>query len=568
MSKFSELGVSAPLIKSLDELGFENPTDIQEQALPILSKANVDFIGLAHTGTGKTAAFGLPLLDIIKTDVPAVQVLILAPTRELGQQIAAQLNDYGKYVRQLNVQVVYGGQPIQRQIKDLRRTPQILVATPGRLIDLLGRKAIKLNHVRYLVLDEADEMLNMGFKESIDKILSKTPADKYTWLFSATMSNDIRSIVKEYMNDPVEIKAESSGVINQNIKHHYIVTKSNDKLDTLKKMIDLVPEMAGVIFCRTKRDTRDLADELFEAGYPIDAIHGDLTQKQRDYVMRRFKEGKIKLITATDVVARGIDVKDLTHVIHYQLPDDLEYYTHRSGRTARAGKEGKSIALITKGEIRRIKSLEHTLKIDIQKLDETLTVVEESAEDRNISGTSKYGRDRKNDRERRGDRDRRSDRDRGGDRERRRDRSERSFDRPRERSERSSDGPRERSERNFDKPRERSERSFDKPRERSESFQGRVDKRSGDKKPFVKNRTPEPGRQRFFINIGKVDDVSKTELLQFLCNQARLTKDNVQKIEMFDKHSIFEVNHHTANTIPKFFKGMEIDGRALRVNED
>jgi ATP-dependent RNA helicase DeaD len=547
LSKFSELGVSAPLVRSLEELGFENPTTIQEKALPILSKANVDFIGLAHTGTGKTAAFGLPLLDTIQTNVPAIQALILAPTRELGQQIAAHLREYGKYVSQLNVQVVYGGQPIQRQIKDLRRVPQILVATPGRLIDLLGRKALKLNLVRYLVLDEADEMLNMGFKESIDKILSKTPADKYTWLFSATMSREIRSIVEDYMNDPKEVKIEAGAVINQNIKHHYIVTKRNDKLEILKNMIDSIPDLSGVIFCRTKLDTRDLADELLDAGYPIDAIHGDLTQKQRDWVMKRFKEGKIKLITATDVVARGIDVKDLTHVIHYQLPDDLDYYTHRSGRTARAGKEGASIAFISRGEEKKIRELERTLKINIQKLDEGLNVVEETAEEKrrsaSTSSRSEFGRDRsrKNDRERRGDGERRNDGGRRGDRDRR--------------SERTG----------------RPDRGFSNSREKEKAVEGsffnRIEKASKDKKLTPRNRIAEPGRQRFFINIGKVDDVSKNELMQFLCDQTRLTTNHVQKIEMFDRHSFFEVNHDAAAKIPKFFKGIEIDGRELRVNE-
>lgn len=549
MNKFSELGVSAPLLKSLEELGFEAPTTIQQKALPILYQANTDFIGLAHTGTGKTAAFGLPLLSIVQPDAPAIQALILAPTRELCQQIAVQIKQYGKYQKEVNIQTVYGGAPIQKQIKDLRRVPQILTATPGRLIDLLGRKALKLNQVRYLVLDEADEMLNMGFQESIDKILAKTPTDKYTWLFSATMSKDIRAIVDTYMKNPQEIRIEGGISINQNISHQYISTKRDQKLDLLKSLLDAHEEMSGVIFCRTKRDTQELADELNDAGYAIDAIHGDLTQKQRDWVMKRFKERKLKLITATDVVARGIDVKDLSHVIHYNLPDDLEYYTHRSGRTARAGKEGVSIALITKGEERRIREIEGKLKIKFQRVDEFFNPVETSEKEKA---------------------------------ERRRERPERRNERPERRN--------ERSERRNERPvRERAER---RSPERSES---RKPERAGNGRPervgpsgFNFNQTrPAPGMrkrigapakeysgekdasgQRFFINIGKVDSVSKSELLSFVVRQTKVAHDHVQKIEMFDKHSFFEIKHNMPSKITACFKGISIDGRALRVNED
>ena len=509
LNKFSELGVSVPLLRSLEELGFEAPTTIQQKALPILYQANTDFIGLAHTGTGKTAAFGLPLLSIVNPDAPAIQALILAPTRELCQQIAAQLRQYGKYQKQVGIQTVYGGAPIHKQIKDLKRIPQILTATPGRLIDLLGRKALRLNQVRYLVLDEADEMLNMGFKESIDKILAKTPANKYTWLFSATMSRDIRAIVDAYMKDPQEIRIEGGASINQNISHQYISTKKDQKLDLLKSLISGHEEMSGVIFCRTKRDTQELADQLNDAGYAIDAIHGDLTQRQRDWVMKRFKERKIKLIAATDVVARGIDVKDLSHVIHYNLPDDLEYYTHRSGRTARAGKQGVSIALATKAEEKRIREIEGKLKIKFQRVDERFNPVE---------GPEK--------------------------------------ERPAKRAE----------GRRPDKP------AWEKP-ERVRGGFGSNKLRPGMRKRTAVaareySREDEAASQRFFINIGKIDDVSKTELLAFLCRQTKVSQEQVRKIEMFDKHSFFEIKHKSPSKIAACFKGISIDGRALRVNED
>lgn len=353
----------------LDELGFETPTDIQAQSIPQLISGHKDFIGLAQTGTGKTAAFGLPLLEQINPSDDSTQGLILAPTRELGRQIAEQLAIFSKYMDKVNVLPVYGGAAISGQIKDLRKPQHIIIATPGRLIDLIGRKAIKLGNLRFLVLDEADEMLNMGFKEDIDEILNYTPEDKLTWLFSATMPPQIKKIVNKYMVEPVEVKVNTQNKVNKNIEHLYTVVRNRDKSEALKRFLDMDSEMRGVVFCRTRRDTQELAELLLQHNYKADALHGDLSQAQRDRVMSRFKNKSLQVLIATDVAARGIDVNDLTHVFHFTLPDDEEYYTHRSGRTARAGKKGASISFISNKESYRINRLEKALDIDFIKLE-------------------------------------------------------------------------------------------------------------------------------------------------------------------------------------------------------
>ena len=353
----------------LPELGFENPSPIQEQAIPLLNEKPQDFIGLAQTGTGKTAAFGLPLLDWINPDQKDTQALILAPTRELGQQIAGQLEIFAKYLPNIRIQSVYGGASIVVQMKDIkRRTPQIVIATPGRLLDLMRRKVLDLSTIRFVVLDEADEMLNMGFKEDLDDILAYTGDTKNTWLFSATMPKEIRHIVKSYMSKPVEVKVSTGNQVNENIEHQYAVVKSSDKFEGLKRVLDVEEGFRGVIFCRTRIKTQQLADDLNKSGYQSEALHGDLSQAQRDRVMKRFKDHSLQVLVATDVAARGIDVNDLTHVIHYALPDDPSYYTHRSGRTARAGKKGISLSLLTNRDMRKLDGLERSLKLKIDKI--------------------------------------------------------------------------------------------------------------------------------------------------------------------------------------------------------
>lgn len=367
MKNFEVLGLSQPLLNGLADMGFENPTEIQQQSIPILLQHDGDFIGLAQTGTGKTAAFGLPLLDNIDIENRATQALILAPTRELAQQICGQMDQMSKHLGRLNVVPVFGGANIMTQIKQIRRGAQIIVATPGRLMDLMKRREVQLDGLKYMVLDEADEMLNMGFKEDIDFILSKSDGGRKIWLFSATMAREIKRIVDTYMVQPEEVRINPKNIVNKNIEHQSIQLKASDKIEALRRFLDYDEDMFGVVFCRTKRDTQRVADELNNNGYATEALHGDMSQAQRDAAMKRFRDKNLKLLIATDVAARGIDVDDITHVIHFALPDDPEFYTHRSGRTARAGKKGVSIALITRGDNRKLKYIASKLGIEFSK---------------------------------------------------------------------------------------------------------------------------------------------------------------------------------------------------------
>jgi len=362
MKSFDDLGLSRELLEAVKQMGFETPTPIQEKAIPILLQGNTDLVGLAQTGTGKTAAFGLPLLQLVEDSDRSTQALIVAPTRELSVQITTDLERFCNNVKNLNIVTVYGGASISDQIRKVRRGAQIIVATPGRLIDLLTRKVVNLTTVKYVILDEADEMLNMGFKEDIDEILSTTPDTKNVWLFSATMPREVREIAKNYMNNPQELTMGERNQGNENIDHQYIMVDDRDKYLALKRFVDYNPDIFGVIFCRTKIDTQKIAEHLIKDGYNADSLHGDLTQQQRDRVMRSFKNKTLQLLVATDVAARGIDVSNITHVVHMNMPDEMEFYTHRSGRTARAGKKGISLAIISKKELGRIQQIERALK--------------------------------------------------------------------------------------------------------------------------------------------------------------------------------------------------------------
>ncbi|MBN2598545.1 DEAD/DEAH box helicase [Labilibaculum sp.] len=368
MNSFENLGLSEAILGAIKELGFVNPTPIQEKAIPVLLEGRSDFVGLAQTGTGKTAAYGLPLLELIEQDVKLPQALILSPTRELGIQIADDLRLFSKNILNLNVVNVYGGASIDDQIRKLRRGAHVIVATPGRLLDMIRRKAVDLSKIEYLILDEADEMLNMGFKEDIDVILSSTSEDKLTWLFSATMPAEVRRIAKNYMTDPVEVTVGKANTSNVNIEHQYYLLNNRDRYNVLKRVVDYYPDIFGIIFCRTRKETQEVAELLMKDGYSADALHGDLSQVQRDKVMRSFKNKTLQLLVATDVAARGIDVDDLTHVIHYNLPDELEFYTHRSGRTARAGRSGISIALITPRDERKVRDLSKKLNVEFAQV--------------------------------------------------------------------------------------------------------------------------------------------------------------------------------------------------------
>lgn len=368
MATFADLGVKEAFIKALQENNIEIPTEIQERTIPLLLQEETDLIAQAQTGTGKTAAFGLPLLHMVDPENPEVQALVLSPTRELGQQIAKQLFRFTKYGPKIFVEAVYGGAHIDNQIKALSRPTQIVVATPGRLIDLLERKAVSLEHVKTVVLDEADEMLSMGFKKELDQILEKTEGKRNTWLFSATMPPEIKAIIKTYMApSAIRIQVDKHNLVNTNIDHSYIITEDNDKFNMLLRFLGRQEENRGLIFCKTKSSAQNLAKQLASKNYPADAIHGDLLQKERDKVMRAFKNHSVQILVATDIAARGIDVENLAYVVHYQLPDQLEYYTHRSGRTARAGKKGLSISLVSKKEVPKIKSIENILGITIKE---------------------------------------------------------------------------------------------------------------------------------------------------------------------------------------------------------
>lgn len=358
MKTFEELGVRDDLLKAIKELGFEMPMPVQEKVIPhLLDPESADVVALAQTGTGKTAAFGLPLLQRIDPDLHQPQALIISPTRELCLQIGSDLADFSKYMPHVKVLPVYGGSSIESQIRALREGVQIIVATPGRLIDLINRGVVKLDHVHTVVLDEADEMLNMGFLESIDDILSHVPSDRKMLMFSATMPDEIARIAKKYMKQPVEFVIGNRNEGSANVKHVYYMVNARDKYLALKRIADDSPNIYAIIFCRTRRDTQEIADKLIADGYNADALHGDLSQQQRDIVMRKFRDRVITMLVATDVAARGLDVDDLTHVINYGLPDDTAVYTHRSGRTGRAGKTGVSVAIIhsrEKGKLREI----------------------------------------------------------------------------------------------------------------------------------------------------------------------------------------------------------------------
>ena len=537
LNNFQSLGLSQELLQVLPELGFEVPTPIQAKTIPILINQNQDFIGLAQTGTGKTAAFGLPLLDLIDTSLDDTQAVIMAPTRELCQQITQQLEVFARYIKRLKMVAVYGGADITRQMKALQKPTQLIVATPGRLFDLIKRKKIKLDQVRYVVLDEADEMLNMGFREELDQILAFTPAEKKTWLFSATMPNEIRDIVHKYMHNPAEVAVMNGQRINENIEHQFITTKASFKEDLLTRILEVETELKGIVFCRTRKDTQELAAALTKRGLPVEALHGDLSQAQRDVVMKRFKQHQTKVIIATDVAARGLDVDDLTMIIHYNLPDNAEYYTHRSGRTARAGKKGISLALVTKAERKRVSELERKLKISFQEKEApswnklVIGKIENWADE--LLGVQYHHKIVAT-----------------------------AVEKVTEKFE------------TLDKEElikrlvQREMQQFVPPIEEDSSSEKLKPAKSRSGK---ENNKPVKGGKkknthRYFINIGKIDEVDQEDLHHFICNQAKLRMEEVSDIAVKDKFAFFEVDSRIARKVDRSFKGLTVDGRKLRVN--
>ncbi|MFD1095733.1 DEAD/DEAH box helicase [Salegentibacter chungangensis] len=369
MNAFQKLGLDAEMLQAINDLGFETPSEVQEKSIPILLEQETDLVALAQTGTGKTAAFGFPMLQKIDFNNRTTQGLILSPTRELCLQITNEIKQYGKYCKGLNAVAIYGGASITEQARDVKRGAQILVATPGRMKDMISRGLVDISKIEYAVLDEADEMLNMGFFEDISAILSHTPKEKSTWLFSATMPKEVATIAKKFMRTPVEITVGSKNMGASNVSHEYYLVNTRERYAALKRLADANPDIFSVIFCRTKRDTQKVAEKLIEDGYSAAALHGDLSQNQRDLVMKSFRTKQIQMLVATDVAARGIDVDDITHVINYQLPDEIETYTHRSGRTGRAGKSGVSMVIVSKSELRKIKTIERIIQQSFERKD-------------------------------------------------------------------------------------------------------------------------------------------------------------------------------------------------------
>ncbi|GGD97389.1 DEAD/DEAH box helicase [Planktosalinus lacus] len=362
MTNFKDLGLNEALLRAVADMGFETPSEVQEKTIPILLSKETDMVSLAQTGTGKTAAFGFPLIQKINASSRTTQGLILSPTRELCLQITNELKNYSKYVSGLNIVAIYGGASINDQARDIKRGAQIIVATPGRMKDMISRGMIDISKIEYCILDEADEMLNMGFYEDITDILSHSPKDKSTWLFSATMPKEVSNIAKKFMNTPVEITVGTKNTGTKNVTHEYYTVNARDRYQALRRLSDANPDIFSVVFCRTKRDTQKVAENLIEDGYNAAALHGDLSQNQRDLVMKSFRNRQIQMLVATDVAARGIDVDDITHVINYQLPDEIEIYTHRSGRTGRAGKNGVSMTIVSKSEVRKLRSIEKIIQ--------------------------------------------------------------------------------------------------------------------------------------------------------------------------------------------------------------
>ena len=566
MTTFEELGIDARLIQSTTELGYVNPTAIQEQAIPVLLSGTKDFIGLAQTGTGKTAAFGLPLLHIIDEKAKYPQALVVCPTRELCMQIVKEIEIFKKYMTGISVVAVYGGTSIGLQIRDLKRGVQIIVATPGRLIDLIERKAINLEQIQYVVLDEADEMLNMGFQDDIEFILKNTPQRESTWLFSATMPPEIRKVSKRYMKDPVEVTVGKVNTSNKSIDHQYYVTSAQHRYQTLKRIIDFNPGIYGIIFTRTKIDAQEISERLTREGYDIDALHGDLTQAQRDKVMGQFRDKTLQLLIATDVAARGIDVQGITHVINYELPDDVEIYTHRSGRTGRAGLQGICISIVHSKEMYKFKQIERINNSKFSKLDipsgkdvcrkqffffmEKLLSADISHGDYETYVpmlAEKFADVSKEDVLKRV--------------------AAMEFDRFLKYYENAEDlnhrdkGRREQSDAP-DQARRRDGRDRDGGRGR-DGGRERDGGRGDNRKEFARGG----GYSRLFVNLGTKDGFYKASFLQYILDMSDLKKDALGRIDMKDMNSWIEIEKGAAKQMVNALDGKSYNGRRIRMND-
>jgi ATP-dependent RNA helicase DeaD len=533
MNPFNELGIRHDIVNAITELGFTSPTPIQESAIPVLLSGSNDFVGLAQTGTGKTAAFGLPLLELIDYNKNFPQALILCPTRELCLQISNDIKNYAKNIPNANVVAVYGGANIVNQLRDIKRGVQIVVATPGRMKDILNRKAIDFSQVKFVVLDEADEMLNMGFQEDIDDILSTTPDTKKTWLFSATMPREVREIAKKYMTNPHELTMGTKNTGNVNIEHEYYIVKARDKYAAFKRIVDYTPEIFGIVFCRTKIETQEIAEALVKDGYNADSLHGDLSQQQRDKVMKRYRDRSLQLLIATDVAARGIDVSDVTHVINFSLPDEIENYTHRSGRTGRAGKTGISIAIINSKELYKIRQIEKVIGKQFTKAEipTGFDVVEKQLfglvhkvhnVEVNETQIEQYL--------------------------------------PRIMDE-FADLSKEDVIKRFVSL--EFNRFLDYYKNAPDLNAAAGDDRGRDRDSG--RSSGQSGFTRLFINLGSVDDFTRGDLLGYICNNAGITGRSVGKIDMKGVFSFFEVENDVVEKVTQGFKSVDFHGRDVRI---
>lgn len=540
MNPFSNLGIRHDIVNAITELGFSNPTPIQEQAIPVLLSGSNDFVGLAQTGTGKTAAFGLPLLELLDFEENYPQALVLCPTRELCLQITNDLKNYSKNMANVQVVAVYGGASISDQLRQIKRGVQIVVATPGRMLDIINRKAINFSQVQYVVLDEADEMLNMGFQEDIDHILSTTPDDKKTWLFSATMPAEVRRIAKKYMTDPFELTMGTKNTGNANIDHEYYIVRARDKYAAFKRIVDFNPEIFGIVFCRTKIETQEIAEALIKDGYNADSLHGDLSQQQRDKVMKRYRDRSLQLLIATDVAARGIDVNDVTHVINYSLPDEIENYTHRSGRTARAGKTGVSIAIINSKELGKIRQIErvigkqftkaeipngfdvcekqlfalvhkvHNVAVNQEQIEQYIPRIMDEFKDLDKEEIIKRF-------------------------------ASLEFNRFLDYYRNAPD---------LNAPAFEERGRTDRSRERGERFG-----RDGFKSDYT----------RLFINLGSVDDFTRGDMLGYICNNTKISGKSIGKIDLKGVYTFFEVENNVVEKVQQGFKSVDFQGRDVRI---
>lgn len=538
MNPFSTLGIRHDIVNAITDLGFENPTPIQEQSIPVLLSGSNDFVGLAQTGTGKTAAFGLPLLELVDFEKNYPQALILCPTRELCLQITNDIKNYSKNLSNVNVVAVYGGASITDQLRQIKRGVQIVVATPGRMLDIINRKAIDFSQVRYVVLDEADEMLNMGFQEDIDVILSTTPGDKKTWLFSATMPAEVRRIAKKYMTDPHELTMGKQNTGNVNIDHEYFIVRARDKYAAFKRIVDFNPEIFGIVFCRTKIETQEIAESLIKDGYNADSLHGDLSQQQRDKVMKRYRERSLQLLIATDVAARGIDVNDVTHVINYSLPDEIENYTHRSGRTARAGKSGVSIAIINAKEVGKIRQIERGIGKKFTKIEvpSGFDVCEKQLfalihrvhnVEVNEAQIESYI--------------------------------------PRIMADFAELSKEEVIKRFASLEFNRFLDYYKNAPDLNAPLQDdRFSERSGERSPRA-GRAANSDYTRLFINLGSVDDFTRGDMLGFICNNAKISGKSIGKIDLKGVYTFFEVENSVAETVQQNFKSVDFKGRDVRI---